>query len=137
MNNDSAQSISYQKWKEAVLNAFKEMDKLENLDCSCSGTIAVFGVKQVNRMKKIIIIIPGSINVVEYIMTILINRVNILYLGDSRAVLGTICDGEITAVQLTTDLKPGLPRLTIHYCSHAAFFSVPFFFFNFVNSRSC
>ncbi|RVW52440.1 putative protein phosphatase 2C 72 [Vitis vinifera] len=30
-------------------------------------------------------------------------------LGDSRAVLGTITENGVTAVQLTTDLKPGLP----------------------------
>lgn len=31
-------------------------------------------------------------------------------LGDSRAVLGTVSEkGEVKAVQLTTDLKPGLP----------------------------
>ena len=29
-------------------------------------------------------------------------------LGDSRAVLGTITETGLTAVQLTTDLKPGL-----------------------------
>lgn len=30
-------------------------------------------------------------------------------LGDSRAILGTSTENGIKAVQLTTDLKPGLP----------------------------
>lgn len=33
-------------------------------------------------------------------------------LGDSRAVLGTITNNGVTAIQLTTDLKPGLPCKT-------------------------
>ncbi|MED6186328.1 hypothetical protein PIB30_065622 [Stylosanthes scabra] len=70
--------------KEAVTSAFKVMDKeiklQENLDCSCSGTTAIVG--------------EGLI---------------IANLGDSRAVLGKICDEELMAIQLTTDLKPGLP----------------------------
>jgi len=38
-------------------------------------------------------------------------------LGDSRAVMGTICDEKLIATQLTTDLKPELPRkiLLINY----------------------
>lgn len=34
-------------------------------------------------------------------------------LGDSRAVLGTMTEKGINAVQLTTDLKPGLPSKTL------------------------
>ena len=33
-------------------------------------------------------------------------------LGDSRAVLGTINETGLVVVQLTTDLKPGLPSKT-------------------------
>ncbi|RYR06047.1 hypothetical protein HN51_042206 [Arachis hypogaea] len=79
---------NFQIWKEALTSAFKVMDKeiklQENLDCSCSGTTAIVVVKQGEGL-------------------IIAN------LGDSRAVLGTICDDELMAIQLTTDLKPGLP----------------------------
>ena len=55
VNNDSALSKTYQKWKEVIHSAFKVMDKevklLENLDCSCSGTTAVVVIKQVNNGK--------------------------------------------------------------------------------------
>uniref|UniRef100_A0A0R0GC01 PPM-type phosphatase domain-containing protein n=1 Tax=Glycine max TaxID=3847 RepID=A0A0R0GC01_SOYBN len=58
--------IGCKKWKEAILSAFKVMDKevklQKNLDCSSSGTTAVG---------------EGLV---------------IANLGDSRAVLGTICD---------------------------------------------
>ncbi|KAH1056771.1 hypothetical protein J1N35_034836 [Gossypium stocksii] len=76
------------KWKQACISAFKVMDKeiklQHNLDCSTSGTTAVVVVRQ------------G-----EYLV--------IANLGDSRAVLGTLTEKGIKAVQLTTDLKPGLP----------------------------
>lgn len=75
-------------WKEACIGAFKVMDKeiklQENLDCSCSGTTAVVVIRQDEDLV-------------------------IANLGDSRAVLGTITENEIVAVQLTTDLKPSLP----------------------------
>ncbi|KAJ4708158.1 Phosphatase 2C family protein [Melia azedarach] len=82
-------SNEFYKWKEACVSAFKVMDKevklQENLDCSCSGTTAVVVIRQGEDLV-------------------------IANLGDSRAVLGTITDnGELKAVQLTTDLKPGLP----------------------------
>ncbi|KAA3477496.1 putative protein phosphatase 2C 72 isoform X1 [Gossypium australe] len=74
------------KWKQACISAFKVMDKeiklQHNLDCSTSGTTAVVVVRQ------------G-----EYLV--------IANLGDSRAVLGTMTEKGIKAVQLTTDLKPG------------------------------
>lgn len=80
---------NFQKWKEAIVSAFKVMDKevniQENLDCSCSGTTAVVVIRQGEGLV-------------------------IANLGDSRAVLGTIHDEELIAIQLTTDLKPGLPR---------------------------
>jgi serine/threonine protein phosphatase PrpC len=81
----------FNKWDEACVNAFKVMDKeiklIESLDCSCSGTTAVVVIRQGEDLV-------------------------IANLGDSRAVLGTITeeDGVLRAVQLTTDLKPGLPR---------------------------
>ncbi|XVE97645.1 hypothetical protein REPUB_Repub03eG0036600 [Reevesia pubescens] len=76
------------KWQEACINAFKVMDKeiklQENLDCSTSGTTAVVVLRQDEDL-------------------IIAN------LGDSRAVFGTATENGIKAVQLTTDLKPGLP----------------------------
>lgn len=78
------------EWNEACNSAFKAMDKelklLENLDCTCSGTTAVTIIHQGRDLV-------------------------IANLGDSRALLGTITDeGFLTAVQLTTDLKPSLPQ---------------------------
>ncbi|KAK8292164.1 hypothetical protein V6Z11_D06G103100 [Gossypium hirsutum] len=76
------------KWKQACVSAFKVMDKeiklQHNLDCSTSGTTAVVVVRQGEDLV-------------------------IANLGDSRAVLGTMTEKGIKAVQLTTDLKPGLP----------------------------
>ncbi|OVA11738.1 Protein phosphatase 2C (PP2C)-like domain [Macleaya cordata] len=80
----------FDEWRKACIGAYKVMDKelklQENLDCSCSGTTAVTIIKQGQDL-------------------IIAN------LGDSRAVLGTTSDdGELMAVQLTTDLKPGIPE---------------------------
>lgn len=76
--------------KESFLKAFKVMDKELRLhptiDCFCSGTTAVTLVKQGQDL------VIGNV-------------------GDSRAVLGTrVQDNSLSAVQLTVDLKPNLPR---------------------------
>ncbi|KAF3776760.1 putative protein phosphatase 2C 33 [Nymphaea thermarum] len=76
--------------KESFLKAFKVMDKElklhSDIDCFCSGTTAVTLVKQGQDL------VIGNV-------------------GDSRAVLGTRNeDDSLTAVQLTVDLKPNLPR---------------------------
>ncbi|CAN6447538.1 unnamed protein product [Victoria cruziana] len=76
--------------KESFLKAFKVMDKElklhSEIDCFCSGTTAVTLVKQGQDL------VIGNI-------------------GDSRAVLATRNeDDSLTAVQLTVDLKPNLPR---------------------------
>ncbi|XP_040997434.1 probable protein phosphatase 2C 72 [Juglans microcarpa x Juglans regia] len=88
IDDESMPSKSCHIWKEACISAFKVMDKeiklQENLDCSCSGTTAVVAIRQGEDL-------------------IIAN------LGDSRAILGTMTKNEVTAVQLTTDLKPGLP----------------------------
>ncbi|KAI7994654.1 putative protein phosphatase 2C 72 [Camellia lanceoleosa] len=81
---------TFHKWKEACISAFKAMDKeiklLESLDCSCSGTTAVVVIRQGEDLV-------------------------IANLGDSSAVLGTMTeDGVVRPAQLTTDLKPSLPR---------------------------
>ncbi|KAF3447506.1 hypothetical protein FNV43_RR12692 [Rhamnella rubrinervis] len=89
-NKDSelVPSENFQNWKETITSAFKVMDKeiklQENLDCACSGTTAVVVIQQGEDLA-------------------------IANLGDSRAVLGTSTENEVTAIQLTTDLKPGLP----------------------------
>ncbi|KAL3655693.1 hypothetical protein CASFOL_000089 [Castilleja foliolosa] len=79
---------NFQKWKEACIGAFKVMDKeikvLDTVDCSSSGTAAVVVVKQGEELV-------------------------VANLGDSRAILGTRTENGIKAVQLTTDLKPGIP----------------------------
>ncbi|XP_077226855.1 putative protein phosphatase 2C 33 [Tasmannia lanceolata] len=76
--------------KESFLKAYKVMDKElrvhPNINCFCSGTTAVTLVKQGQDL------IIGNV-------------------GDSRAILGTRDqDDTLTALQLTTDLKPNLPR---------------------------
>lgn len=89
VDEESVKSKNFNKWKDACLSSFKVMDRdiksLEKLDCSCSGTTAVVAIRQDDDL-------------------IIAN------LGDSRAVLGRKTEeGVIEAVQLTTDLKPGLP----------------------------
>ncbi|RZC49862.1 hypothetical protein C5167_018285 [Papaver somniferum] len=81
---------SVEEWSKACIGAYKVMDKelklQENLDCSCSGTTSVTVIKQGEDLV-------------------------IANLGDSRAVLGTGSNnGELMAVQLTTDLKPSVPE---------------------------
>ncbi|GAB4837124.1 hypothetical protein Ancab_002035 [Ancistrocladus abbreviatus] len=82
MNNEFLQ------WKEACISAFKVMDKqielLDTVDCSVSGSTAVVVIKQGEDLV-------------------------IANLGDSRAVLGTMTEAGISATQLTSDLKPSLP----------------------------
>ncbi|KAG0455882.1 hypothetical protein HPP92_023670 [Vanilla planifolia] len=80
----------FDEWKEASISAFKAMDKeLElhpQLNSFHSGTTAVTIIKEGRDL-------------------IISN------LGDSRAVMGTFSEeGDLKAVQLTTDLKPSLPR---------------------------
>ncbi|KAL0330415.1 UNVERIFIED_CONTAM: putative protein phosphatase 2C 72 [Sesamum radiatum] len=86
-SDQSGPSKNFLKWKEACVSAFKVMDKeiklLDSLDCSCSGSTAVVVVKQGEDLV-------------------------IANLGDSRAVLGTRTENGISAVQLTTDFKPGV-----------------------------
>ncbi|KAE8664389.1 hypothetical protein F3Y22_tig00112800pilonHSYRG00104 [Hibiscus syriacus] len=57
-----------------------------NLDCATSGTTAVVVIRQARGEDLVI-----------------------ANLGDSRVVLGTMTENGIKGVQLTTDLKPGLP----------------------------
>ncbi|KAK2398759.1 hypothetical protein P8452_06121 [Trifolium repens] len=87
-NKQNQFSKKFLNMKEAILGAFKVMDEevklQENLDCSCSGTTAVVVIRQGEGLV-------------------------IANLGDSRAILGTIHDAKLKAIQLTTDLKPGLP----------------------------
>lgn len=80
----------FDEWKETCISAFRAMDKElklnPDLDCLYSGTTAVTIIKQGKDL-------------------IISN------LGDSRAIMGTISeDGHLRAVQLTTDLKPNVPK---------------------------
>ncbi|KAL5144702.1 putative protein phosphatase 2C 72 [Glycine soja] len=88
-DDSSAPNTNCHEWKEAILDAFRVMEKelklQENIDSTCSGTTAVVVIRQGEDLV-------------------------IANLGDSRAILGTISDGEIIPIQLTTDMKPGLPR---------------------------
>ncbi|XP_062019875.1 probable protein phosphatase 2C 72 [Rosa rugosa] len=88
-DTESEPSKNFDEWEEALVNAFKVMDKeiklQENLDCSCSGSTAVVVIRQGEDLF-------------------------IANLGDSRAILGTMTENGIEGIQLTTDLKPGLPN---------------------------
>ncbi|CAL9748109.1 unnamed protein product [Musa acuminata subsp. burmannicoides] len=80
----------YLPLKQSFLKSFKSMDKElkfhPTIDCFCSGTTAVTVVKQGQDL------VIGNI-------------------GDSRAIMGTRDkENNLTAVQLTVDLKPNLPR---------------------------
>lgn len=87
-DGDLSSERKFLEWKKVYENAFEKMDdeiKLrQKVDCSFSGTTAVVVVKQDEDLF-------------------------IANLGDSRAVLGTKTENGVTAVQLTTDLKPGTP----------------------------
>ncbi|KAL8130672.1 hypothetical protein V2J09_019827 [Rumex salicifolius] len=77
-------------WKDAFLKTYKAMDKElkshPNLDCFCSGSTGVTIVRQGLNLYM------GNI-------------------GDSRAIMGSKDkDDSLTAIQLTVDLKPDLPR---------------------------
>ncbi|EFJ12321.1 hypothetical protein SELMODRAFT_235030 [Selaginella moellendorffii] len=77
-------------WKDLHLKAFKVMDRElqvhPSIDCFCSGTTAVTVLKQGQDL------FIGNV-------------------GDSRAILGTTAeDGSFSAVPLTVDLKPNLPK---------------------------
>ncbi|MCL7035611.1 hypothetical protein MKW94_019867 [Papaver nudicaule] len=77
------------EWRRDCVSAFKIMDKeiklQRDFDSSCSGSTAVTILKQDQD-----IIVAN--------------------LGDSRAVMGTLSDEELKAVQLTIDHKPELPK---------------------------
>ncbi|KAI3917580.1 hypothetical protein MKW98_021342 [Papaver atlanticum] len=91
-NYDESELVNIYKpneWRRDCVSAFKIMDKeiklQKDFDSSCSGTTAVTIIKQDQDLV-------------------------IANLGDSRAVLGRISDGELKAVQLTIDHKPNLPK---------------------------
>lgn len=91
-NYDESELVNVYKpneWRRDCVSAFKIMDKeiklQKDFDSSCSGTTAVTIIKQDQDLV-------------------------IANLGDSRAVLGRISDGELKAVQLTIDHKPDLPK---------------------------
>jgi len=51
---ENSDANNFQKWKEAIVSAFKVMEKefklQHNLDCSGSGTTAVVIIKQVKKL---------------------------------------------------------------------------------------
>ncbi|KAJ1269037.1 hypothetical protein BS78_07G179400 [Paspalum vaginatum] len=92
VNGDESEKLPemFLPLKQSYFKAFKLMDKELKLhpavDCFCSGSTAVTLVKQGLDL------VIGN-------------------LGDSRAIMGTRdASNNLTAVQLTVDLKPNLPR---------------------------
>ncbi|WVZ92304.1 hypothetical protein U9M48_038381 [Paspalum notatum var. saurae] len=92
VNGDESEKLPeiFLPLKQSYFKAFKSMDKELKLhptvDCFCSGSTAVTLVKQGLDL------VIGN-------------------LGDSRAIMGTRdASNNLTAVQLTVDLKPNLPR---------------------------
>ncbi|KAK9742029.1 hypothetical protein RND81_03G144100 [Saponaria officinalis] len=81
----------FMQWQDTFVTSFKAMDKevklLDNVDLTFSGSTAVVVVKQGDDLA-------------------------IANLGDSRAVLGKLSENGIQAIQLTVDLKPGVPAET-------------------------
>ncbi|KAI3979510.1 hypothetical protein MKX01_001702 [Papaver californicum] len=115
---DSSEDDCVEEWSKACVSAYKVMDKelklQENLDCSCSGTTSVTIIKQVficNYCVRIIILLMIFVLGLIFVFVEQGKDLIIANLGDSRAVLGTSSDnGEMMAVQLTTDLKPSVPE---------------------------
>ncbi|KAK2971962.1 hypothetical protein RJ640_004982 [Escallonia rubra] len=103
--------------KRSILKAFKLMDKElklpPDIDCFCSGTTAVTIVKQAHHIslhqvtgRANILVVYGSYGQLDLGQDLIIANV-----GDSRAVLAARdVDNSLSAVQLTIDLKPNLPR---------------------------
>jgi serine/threonine protein phosphatase PrpC len=88
--SDGEHPAMFETWRESHLTSYRVMDRElrshPGIDCFCSGTTAVTVLKQGKHL------VIGNV-------------------GDSRAILGTKDDkGAYTAVQLTVDLKPNLPR---------------------------
>ncbi|CAO2816717.1 unnamed protein product [Amaranthus hypochondriacus] len=87
VSDESGSSLN--EWKQACFNAFEQMDEeikmVEKVDYSFSGSTAVVVLKQGDDLL-------------------------IANLGDSRAILGTNGQNGVTAVQLTTELKPSIPE---------------------------
>ncbi|KAG4962593.1 hypothetical protein JHK82_039283 [Glycine max] len=81
--------IGCKKWKEAILSAFKVMDKevklQKNLDCSSSGTTAVVIIKHRVKVLSLLIWVTQEQYWEQSVMK------------------------KLMAIQLTTDLKPELP----------------------------
>ncbi|KAJ6842255.1 putative protein phosphatase 2C 12 [Iris pallida] len=80
----------FDEWKETCISAFRAMDKElkqhPDLNCLYSGSTAVTIIKQGKDL-------------------IISN------LGDSRAIMATVSEeGYLRAIQLTTDLKPSVPK---------------------------
>lgn len=65
----NGQSKSFQKWKDACISSFKAVDKelqyLETLDCSCSGTTATAVIRQVNETSNLSILVNCASSKVE------------------------------------------------------------------------
>ncbi|KAI3898097.1 hypothetical protein MKX03_021696 [Papaver bracteatum] len=79
------------EWRRDCVSAFKIMDKeiklQKDFDSSCNGTAAITIIKRQDQ------------------------DLVIANLGDSRAVIGRISDGELKVVQLTIYHKPNLPSM--------------------------
>ncbi|KAL6998996.1 hypothetical protein U1Q18_000163 [Sarracenia purpurea var. burkii] len=133
MDDDSCESLEAEETenvpeihlplRKSILKAFKLMDKElkfhSAIDCFCSGTTAVTFVKQmelhhdlylakqkVATSEEAVSNVKGLLDQIEKGQDLIIGNV-----GDSRAVLATRDkEDALMAVQLTTDLKPNLPR---------------------------
>ena len=111
--------------KNSFLKAFKVMDKElklhPHIDCYCSGTTAVTLVKQVLcYISQLDLFLISDYNCRYALMFVLFLQgqdLVIANIGDSRAVLGTRDeDNSFIAVQLTVDLKPSVPSISLCLC---------------------
>jgi serine/threonine protein phosphatase PrpC len=115
--------------KQSYFKVFNSMDKELKLhptvDCFCSGSTAVTLVKQAMDSFKSVLVLLATIAFVQR-ERLFSDELDMIYfqgwdlvignLGDSRAIMGTrdVFDN-LTAVQLTVDLKPNLPSEFIYH----------------------
>lgn len=104
--------------REAFLQSYKAMDKelrsQPNLDCFCSGSTAVTLVKQVSLVTFVMLYLLPFLSLLLFFFCFKGSNLYMGYIGDSRAILASKDDNDsMVAVQLTVDLKPDLPSMSL------------------------
>lgn len=67
---ENSDANNFQKWKEAIVSAFKVMEKevklQHNLDCSGSGTTAVVIIKQVKELPETHLLLNSLVKITKF-----------------------------------------------------------------------